>query len=59
MQPETELWQSIALSLGWTEWDLGMIESQTKKSNTPLRKGRKTIKRKSIKRKSIKRKSIQ
>ena len=59
MQPETELWQSIALSLGWTEWDLGMIESQAKKSNTPLRKGRKTIKRKSIKRKSIKRKSIQ
>ena len=59
MQPETELWQSIALSLGWTEWDLGMIESQTKKSKTPLRKGRKTIKRKSIKRKSTKRKSIQ
>ena len=54
MQPETELWQSIALSLGWTEWDLGMIESQTKKSKTPLRKGRKTIKKKYIKRKSIK-----
>jgi hypothetical protein len=32
MQPETELWQSIALSLGWSEWDLNMIEKQTKKS---------------------------
>jgi hypothetical protein len=42
MQPETELWQSIALSLGWTEWDLGMIESQTKKSKTPLRKKKKS-----------------
>jgi hypothetical protein len=31
MQPETELWQSIALSLGWSEWDLNMIDKQTKK----------------------------
>ena len=31
IEPETELWQSIALSLGWSEWDLGMIEKQTKK----------------------------
>jgi hypothetical protein len=34
MQPETELWQSIALSLGWSEWDLNMIDKQT--SNKPL-----------------------
>ena len=33
MQPETELWQAIALSLGWSEWDLGMIEKQTKKES--------------------------
>jgi len=26
MQPETELWQSIALVLGWSEWDLNMIK---------------------------------
>jgi hypothetical protein len=32
MQSETELWQAIALSLGWSEWDLNMIEKQTKKS---------------------------
>ena len=31
MEPETELWQSIALGLGWSEWDLGMIEKETKK----------------------------
>ncbi len=37
MQPETELWQAIALSLGWSEWDLGMIENQTKKSKKPKR----------------------
>ena len=35
MQPETELWQGIALSLGWGEWELGMIEKQTKKSPKP------------------------
>ena len=37
MQPETELWQGIALSLGWGEWELGMIEKQTKKSKDPLK----------------------
>ena len=31
IDPETELWQSIALSLGWSEWDLNMIQNQTKK----------------------------
>ena len=30
MEPETELWQSVALSLGWGEWELGMIEKETK-----------------------------
>ncbi len=35
MQAETELWQSIALSLGWSKWDLNMIEKQTKKSAKP------------------------
>jgi hypothetical protein len=33
MEPETELWQAIALSLGWSEWDLNMIEKQTKKQS--------------------------
>jgi len=35
MQPETELWQGIALALGWGEWELGLIEKQTKKSPKP------------------------
>jgi len=39
MQPETELWQGIALSLGWSEWDLGMIEKQTKKELQKSRSG--------------------
>lgn len=40
MQPETELWQAIGLSLGWSEWDLGMIEKQTNSSfkKVPLKK---------------------
>ena len=37
IEPETELWQSIALALGWSEWDLGMIEKQTKKESTRRR----------------------
>jgi hypothetical protein len=35
MKDETELWQAIALSLGWSEWDLNMIEKQTKKAKKP------------------------
>ena len=37
MESETELWQSIALSLGWSEWDLNMIEKQNKKAKDPLK----------------------
>ena len=33
LESETELWQSIALAMGWNEWDLGMIERQTKEDN--------------------------
>jgi len=55
MQSETELWQAIALSLGWSEWDLNMIEKQTKKSkkfdprntNRNINRG---LKRKKVKR---------
>ena len=54
MEPETELWQSIALSLGWSEWDLGMIERQTKKSKKfNPRQGRKSFGR--INKRKIKR----
>ena len=30
-QEETKTWQAIALALGYSEWDLGMMESQKKK----------------------------
>ena len=31
---ETKMWQSIALTLGYSQWDLGLIESgKNKKSN--------------------------
>ena len=42
MQDETELWQAIALSLGWSEWDLNMIEKQTKKSPSKVKTKLKT-----------------
>jgi hypothetical protein len=57
MEPETELWQSIALSLGWGEWELGMIDRQTKKSKTPLRKNKKTAGRRTSKRRTSKRRT--
>jgi len=51
MQPETELWQGTALTLGWGEWELGMIEKQTKKeSNLKI----KPFKKKSLKIKKFK-----
>ena len=55
MQPETELWQSIALSLGWSEWDLNMIEKQTKKSKTFNPRNINRDINRGIKRKKIKR----
>jgi hypothetical protein len=40
MEGETELWQSIALALGWSEWDLNMIEKQTKKPKVSYKKSK-------------------
>ena len=55
IQPETELWQAIALSLGWSEWDLGMIEKQTKKSKPFNPRDIKRNINRGVKRKKIKR----
>ena len=49
MDDETELWQSIALVLGWSEWSLGMTEDET--APTKNSGGRKNIQRKNKKRK--------
>lgn len=54
MQPETELWQSLALSLGWSEWDLGMIEKQTKSSFNKVPLKRSKLKRSKLSRKKLK-----
>jgi len=35
---DTELWQSIGLALGYSEWDLGMIEKNTKKKTIKISK---------------------
>jgi len=52
MEPETELWQSIALSLGWSEWDLGMIEKQTKATKKPVKKNKKrSIRKRTLRKK--------
>ena len=59
MKPETELWQSLALSLGWSEWDLGMIENQTKKPKkkmpTKISTKRSSVKSSGIKRVPVRR----
>ena len=35
---DTELWQSIGLALGYSEWDLGMIKKNTKKKTIKISK---------------------
>ena len=55
LSEDAEMWQRVALLSGWQDWEIGM--KQTKKSKTPLRKNRKTIKTKTINRKTIKRKT--
>ena len=53
---ETELWQSIALALGYSEWDVKLAPSQQEPAinvRTPIQ--RQKIKREEIKREQIKR----
>ena len=45
MQDETELWQAIALSLGWSEWDLNMIEKNSSSKTLTIEQMRKLMKR--------------
>ena len=56
MQPETELWQSIALSLGWSKWDLNMIEKQSPKNNLTPKQLQNLMKRNSNLKKLMQRK---
>ena len=53
---ETELWQSIALALGYSEWDVKLGPNQKEpKINARISIPRESIKRESIKRETIKR----
>jgi len=52
MEKETEMWQRIALSLGWSEWELNIDRDKTN-SLSPKIKG---LKKKTIKKKTIKKK---
>jgi hypothetical protein len=55
MEDETEFWQSVALSLGWNEWSLGMRNNDKTKPNTF---GLKDIELKDIELKDIELKDI-
>ena len=50
VRQDVENWQAISLALGYSKWDVGLIEEDTKNE----KKKPKVIKRKSIKRKSLK-----
>jgi hypothetical protein len=48
VRQDVETWQAISLALGYSKWDVGLIESQTKKPK-PKTKGLKTKKLKTKK----------
>jgi hypothetical protein len=50
MEKETEMWQRIGLSLGWSEWELNIDRDEQNKSKISKFK-KKTIKKKTIKKK--------
>ena len=53
---ETELWQSIALALGYSEWDVKLGPNQKEpKMNARIKIPREKIKREKIKREKVKR----
>jgi hypothetical protein len=47
IRQDVEMWQAISLALGYSKWDVGLIEAQTKKSKGKVIS--KTIKKKTIK----------
>jgi hypothetical protein len=55
MDNDTKLWQSIALALGYSQWDLGLVEtSSSKKTKSKIKK--RTLKRRTLKRRTLNRK---
>lgn len=46
VRQDVEMWQAISLALGYSKWDVGLIEKQTKKPKGISRdKKKKTIKK--------------
>ena len=56
MKDETELWQSIALALGWSKWDLNMVEKKTPQKNLTTKQLQNLMKRNNNLKKLMKRK---
>jgi hypothetical protein len=52
VRQDVETWQAISLALGYSKWDVGLIESQAKK---PKSNKREPTKRKQVERKQVKR----
>lgn len=52
VRQDVETWQAISLALGYSKWDVGLIESKAKK---PKSNKKEQIKRKQVERKKIKR----
>ena len=57
VRQDVETWQAVSLALGYSKWDVGLIESKAKKPESST-KGLKKVKRKKIKRKKLKRKKL-
>lgn len=53
VRQDVETWQAISLALGYSKWDVGLIEKSTPKTKPPYT-GLKQVKRKKIKRKKLK-----
>ena len=53
VRQDVETWQAISLALGYSKWDVGLIEKSTPKTKPPYT-GLKKVKRKKIKRKKLK-----
>jgi len=52
VRQDVETWQAVSLALGYSKWDVGLIESKAKKPESST-KGLKKVKRKKLKRKKL------
>ena len=52
VRQDVETWQAVSLALGYSKWDVGLIESKAKKPQTSTT-GLKKVKRKKLERKKL------